>query len=54
MYDILVGKPLGRQPIGRWNTWEDKLKITFRMQFPVIWVGINWLTFLFGLMLFTT
>jgi hypothetical protein len=40
-YRILVGKPEGRQPLGRpRHRWEDNIKMDLQ---EVGWVGMDWI-----------
>jgi hypothetical protein len=29
-YNILVGRPEGRRPLGRWRRWKDNIKMDLR------------------------
>jgi hypothetical protein len=40
-YRILVGRPVGRRPLGRPRLrWENNIKMDLR---EVGWVGMNWI-----------
>jgi hypothetical protein len=42
-YRILVGKPEGRRPLGRFRNsmWEDNIKMYLRRN-GVVWTGLIW------------
>jgi hypothetical protein len=40
-YNILVGKPEGKRPLGRsWRRWEDNIKTDLN---EMIWEGVDWI-----------
>jgi hypothetical protein len=42
-YRILVGRPKGRQPLGRLSSrWEDNIKWIFK-KWDGAWTGLSWL-----------
>jgi hypothetical protein len=43
-YNILVGKPEGRRPLGRSRRrWEDNIKMDLREIGFGVWIGLIWL-----------
>jgi hypothetical protein len=43
-YNILVGRPEGRRPLGRpRRRWEDNIKINLREKGLGMWIGFIWL-----------
>jgi hypothetical protein len=43
-YNILVGKPEGRRPLGRpRRRWEDNIKMDLREMGLGMWIGFIWL-----------
>ena len=43
-YRILVGKPEGKEPLGRpRNIWEDNIKMDYQGWGWGIWTGLIWL-----------
>jgi hypothetical protein len=43
-YNILVGRPEGRRPLGRpRRTWEDNIKMDLREMGLAMWIGFVWL-----------
>jgi len=44
MYNVLVGKPEGKRPLGRpRRRWEDILRWIFRKWDVGVWTGSSWL-----------
>jgi hypothetical protein len=44
VYRILVGRPEGRQPLGRpKHTWEDNIKMDLQEVGWGAWTGLSWL-----------
>jgi hypothetical protein len=42
VYRVLVGKPVGRRPLGRpRNRWEDSMKMD--LQEVGVWTGPSWI-----------
>jgi hypothetical protein len=40
-YNILVGRPEGRRPLGRpWRRWEDNIKMDLREIGFGMWIGL--------------
>jgi hypothetical protein len=43
-YEILVGRPEGRRPLGRpRRRWEDNIKLIFKKWDGGAWTGLSWL-----------
>jgi hypothetical protein len=43
-YNILVGKPEGKRPVGRYRRrWEDTIRIYLRKIGWKVWTGFVWL-----------
>jgi hypothetical protein len=43
-YNVLVGRPEGRRPLGRpRRRWEDNIKMDLREIFFGMWIGFIWL-----------
>jgi len=44
-YRVLVGKPEGRRPLGRWRLrWVDSIKMDLREEGWGLWTGLIWLS----------
>ena len=44
IYRVLVGKPVGKRPLGRpRRRWEDKLRWIFWKWDVGVWTGLTWL-----------
>jgi hypothetical protein len=40
-YKILIGKPEGRRPLGRYRRrWEDNIRMDLR---AIVWKGVDWI-----------
>jgi hypothetical protein len=40
-YNILVGKPEGKRPLGRpQHRWEDNIRMDLR---KIVWEGVDWM-----------
>ena len=43
-YRVLVGKPVGKRPLGRPRCrWEDNIKMDLQEEGMVEWTGLIWL-----------
>jgi hypothetical protein len=44
LYDVSVGKPEGKRPLGRpRRKWEDRVRINLRETGLGVWIGFDWL-----------
>jgi hypothetical protein len=44
LYEVLVGKPEGKRPLGRpRRTWEKGIRIDLRETGLGVWIGLDWL-----------
>jgi hypothetical protein len=44
VYEVLVGKPEGKRPLGRpRRRWEDGIRMDLRETGLGVWIGFDWL-----------